>query len=80
MVIEIPSELVSVVRGIYAGGRYSSEADVVAEALHLLQQREELLKELRRGVGELDADERIPADEVFAELRKRAAELDGPAP
>jgi Arc/MetJ-type ribon-helix-helix transcriptional regulator len=79
MSIEITPELECVVHGIYAGGNYASEAEVIAAALHLLQQRDRLRKELQRGRAELDRGERIDAEELFNDLRRRAAELDGQA-
>lgn len=77
MAIEITPEVESLVHGIYAGGQYASETDVIAAALQLLQQREQLRRDLQRGCDELDRGERFEADDVFAELRQRAAELDG---
>ncbi|MEX2317492.1 MAG: type II toxin-antitoxin system ParD family antitoxin [Pirellulales bacterium] len=77
MAINISPDLEQIVHGIYASGRYATEADVISDSLHLLQQREQLRNDLRRGVEELDKGERIDADEVFGELRKRAATFDG---
>lgn len=77
MAIQITPEVESLVNGIYAGGQFASETDVIATALQLLQQREELRRKLQRGCDELDRGERLDADEVFAELRRLAGELDG---
>jgi len=77
MAIQITPEVESLVHGIYAGGQYASETDVVAAALRLLQQREQLRSDLQRGCDELDRGERLEADEVFCQLRQRATELDG---
>lgn len=77
MTISITPEIEQLVLGIYAGGDYSSEGDVLAAALHLLQQRDRLRSDLQRGCDELDRGERIDGDVVFAKLRDRAAELDG---
>jgi Arc/MetJ-type ribon-helix-helix transcriptional regulator len=77
MAIKITPELEKVVHGIYAGGQYASETDVIAAALHLLQQRDELRSELQQGCAELDRGERLDAEDVFNNLRRRAAELDG---
>lgn len=70
-------EIEQLVHGIYAGGAYASEADVLAVALRLLEQRDRFRQQLQQGCEELDRGERLDADAVFAELRKRAAELDG---
>jgi len=76
MTIELTPQVESLLQGIYSTGRYATEADVLAEALQLLQQRNKLVGELRQGCDELDRGERIEADEVFSELRQRAAKLD----
>jgi putative addiction module CopG family antidote len=67
MAIEITPEVESLINGIYAGGQYSSETEVIATALQLLQQREQLRRDLQRGCDELDRGERLGADEVFAD-------------
>ena len=77
MTIKITAELENVVQGIFAGGQYASETDVIAAALHLLQQRDQLRSDLQQGFAELDRGERLDADVVFNDLRRRAAELDG---
>jgi Arc/MetJ-type ribon-helix-helix transcriptional regulator len=79
MSIPITPEIEQLVHGIYAGGAYASEADVLAAALHLLRQRDELRIKLREGIDELDRGERLTSDQVFRELRKRAVKFDGPA-
>jgi antitoxin ParD1/3/4 len=76
MALEITPELESVVQGIYAGGQYANEAEVLAAALHLLQQRDQLRRDLQLGVDELNRGDRLEAEEVFAELRQQAADLD----
>jgi Arc/MetJ-type ribon-helix-helix transcriptional regulator len=77
MSIPISPEIENLVHGIYARGEYASEADVLAAALHLLQQRDRLRIDLQQGCGELDRGERLDANLVFGELRQMAAELDG---
>ncbi|HEY6327902.1 MAG TPA: type II toxin-antitoxin system ParD family antitoxin, partial [Blastocatellia bacterium] len=53
---------------------YKSASEVVRDGLRLIRMREEKLKALRQdiqeGIDELDRGERIPAEQVFAELRK----------
>jgi Arc/MetJ-type ribon-helix-helix transcriptional regulator len=70
MAISITPELEHVVQGIYAGGQYASETDVIATALYLLQQRDQLRRELQKGCEELDRGERVDADEFFNDLRR----------
>jgi len=73
----VTPEIEQLLHGIFAGGEYASEADVLAAALRLLQQRDRLRIALQQGCDELDRGERLDADQVFTELRQRAAELDG---
>ena len=89
MTVEIPPEFTDFVQGIIASGDYRSEAEVVVEALRVLQQREQRLQELRqeiqpalerldRGEGkELDLEE-VKArgmTEVGAQLLRRREQL-----
>lgn len=76
MAIDITPEIEALVQGIYAEGKYSSQAEVLTVALHLLQKREQLSKDLQQGIRELDSGQRLEAETVFASLRKRASELD----
>jgi Arc/MetJ-type ribon-helix-helix transcriptional regulator len=68
--IEITPEVESLINGIYAGGQYASQAEIIAAALQLLHDRDQLRRNLKRGCDELDRGERLDADEVFAELRQ----------
>ncbi len=76
MNITITPEIEQLVQGIYAGGSYASEAEVLAAALRLLEQRDRFRSHLQRGCDELDRGERMDVDVVFSELRQRAAKLD----
>ena len=78
MSIPITPEIEQLVQGIYAGGAYASQADVLSAALRLLEQRDRFRKQVHQGLEELDRGERLDADAVFGELRQRAAELGGP--
>jgi Arc/MetJ-type ribon-helix-helix transcriptional regulator len=77
MNISLSPEIEQLLQGIYSGGEYASQADVVSAALHLLKQRDQLRIKLQQGCDELDRGERLDADQVFGDLRKRATELDG---
>jgi Arc/MetJ-type ribon-helix-helix transcriptional regulator len=77
MDIQITPEVAQLVHGIFAGGQYANESEVVDAAVRLLHQRQQLQNDLVQGCRELDDGQRIDADELFATLRKRAAELDG---
>lgn len=72
----ITPEIEQLLQGIYAGGAYASEADVMKAALRLLEQRDRLRILLKQGCDELDRGERLDADQVFSGLRELASELD----
>lgn len=76
MTAEIPPDLVPFVHRVIASGRYSSESDVVGEALRLFRDMDLWREELRRDVAEgINSGESIPGEGVFARLRQRAAEI-----
>jgi putative addiction module CopG family antidote len=77
MSIEITPEVEQMVHGIIATGHFANESEVLTAAVRLLHDRQQLLKELDEGCRELDNGQRIDADDLFAELRARAVELDG---
>lgn len=66
------------VRAILEDGTYSSEDEVLDEALTLLEQRDRLRRKLEVGVSELERGERINGDEVFDALRRRLDEIERP--
>ncbi|MGD0518286.1 MAG: type II toxin-antitoxin system ParD family antitoxin [Thermoguttaceae bacterium] len=63
MTVEIPPNLQQFVHDVINTGDYKSEADVVSQALLLLQQRQQKIEELRREIqpalDELDRGEGI---------------------
>lgn len=77
MSIELSPDVQQMVLGIYSSGRFASESEVVAVAIRLLHDRQELLTKLERGRDELDHGQRLAAETVFADLRARASERDG---
>ena len=56
-------------------GRYNSKSEVLREGVRLLQEREQRLAALdvaiEAGMKDIDEGRTIPAEEVFAELRRR---------
>jgi len=76
MTHQFPPDLEQFVTDELARGSYTSEDELIAEAVRLLKKRDELRADIAQGLEELDRGERLDADEVFAELRQRAAELD----
>lgn len=73
MTIELNSEQEQLMQDLLQGGGYTDVTDVLEEALRLLQQRDRLRAEIQAGLAELDRGEGIGGDEVFRELRARAA-------
>jgi antitoxin ParD1/3/4 len=67
------------IRDLVESGRYGSAAEVVLDALALLQKRElarssyddHMRKLVQVGIDQADRGETIPAEEVFAEMRAR---------
>jgi antitoxin ParD1/3/4 len=70
----ITPELEQIVQSLVATGDYRNEKEILTEALELLRRRDELRAEIQIGIDELDRGERIPAREVFDELRQRVAD------
>jgi antitoxin ParD1/3/4 len=67
MTVEIPSDLQQFVHQVINAGNYKSEAEVVDQALRLLQDRQKRIEELRREVrpalDRLDRGEGIELNE-----------------
>ena len=73
--VDLGTQLEAYVAGLVATGRYNSKSEVLREGVRLLQEREQRLALLdaaiERGLADVDAGRLIPAEEVFAELRRR---------
>ncbi len=76
MSVDFPSDMEPFVHRMVAERRCLSESDVLTEGLRLLQARESLRQEVRIGCEQLDAGERIGADEVYARAEKRIEEIE----
>jgi len=85
MNVSLTVELEAFVQARVKSGRYTSASEVVREALRLMEKRDARLAErehalqafqteLDRRIAELDRGEGIPAEEVFAEIRRHSAE------
>jgi len=76
---ELGETLEKVVNDLVEHGRYNSKSEVLREGVRLVQEREARLRELdamlAEGQADIDAGRLIPAEEVFAELRKVIAEV-----
>jgi putative addiction module CopG family antidote len=82
MNIWLPPEAVSIVRRKFESGLYESHAQVIQEALILLEERdqtrahrtERLLKEIANGIDQANNRQLVDAMDVFRTLRVKAAE------
>ena len=63
MTVEIPPELAGFVQSIISAGSFNSEAEVIGEALRLLQKRVQLRQDVQAGVEQLDRGEYSEYDE-----------------
>jgi putative addiction module CopG family antidote len=61
--VSIPTELEPFVEGAVQQGTYHDPAEVVAEALRLLARREQLLRDVKAGVEQLDRGEYLEYEE-----------------
>ncbi len=73
---EIPSDLLPFVQRMVAEKRFLNEGDVLAEALRLLQARETLRAEVKKGFEQLDAGMGIPAEDVYARAEERIRQIE----
>lgn len=76
MTTEIPSDLLPFVQRMVAEKRFLNEGDVLAEGLRLLQARETLRDEVRKGFDQLDAGLGLPGEQVYAHLEQRIREIE----
>jgi len=73
MSFQLSSEESQFIDSLVAIGAFPSSDDAVREGVRLLMKREELKLELLEAAADLDAGKGIPAEQVFAKLRQRAA-------
>ena len=76
MTTEIPSDLVPFVQRMVSEKRFLNESDVLAEGLRLLQSRETLRAEVRKGFDQLDAGQGIPAEDVYRRAEQRIRRIE----
>jgi Arc/MetJ-type ribon-helix-helix transcriptional regulator len=82
MNIWLPAEAAAIVRKKFESGLYDSHAQVIQEALILLDERDQtrahrtdrLLREIANGIDQANTRQLIDALEVFRSLRAKAAE------
>jgi antitoxin ParD1/3/4 len=75
MTIHLPEHRRQFVRELVQSGRYASEAEVIDQAVRLLQEREQaeqarVLEGIRQGLEDMRAGRGQPADQVLAEIRQ----------
>lgn len=70
----VPAGFGPFVEQLVAEGTYRDQEAVVAEGLRLLQ-KERFLKEVQRGFDEIAQGRLIPADQAFANAKKRVEEI-----
>jgi antitoxin ParD1/3/4 len=78
MSVDIPQEFESFVASLIARRRFLSEKEVLAESLRLLQARESLADEVRRGFEQIDEGLCESGPEAFAKLRGQLQERTEP--
>ena len=76
MTTEIPSDLVPFVQRMVSEKRFLNESDVLAEGLRMLQARETLHAEVRKGFDQLDTGKGIPAEDVYRRAEERIREIE----
>ena len=76
MTTEIPKDLTPFVQRMVSERRFLSEGDVLAEGLRLLQARETLREEVKKGFAQLDAGHGIPADDVYARAEEHIGKVE----
>lgn len=66
MTTQIPNDYVSFVQRMVGERRFLNEDDVLAEGLRMLQAREALREEVKKGFDQLDSGLGIPSENVYA--------------
>ena len=76
MSTEIPVDLVPFVQRMVSEKRFLNESDVLAEGLRLLQAKETLRAEVKKGFAQLDAGLGIAAADVYQRAEERIQEIE----
>lgn len=79
MDISLPPELARFVNEGVSSGRYARVSDLIADAVRLLQEREQeraarleaLRSDIDKGIASLERGDGVAGDEVFARLHAR---------
>ena len=76
MNVQIPADYNPAVQKLITEGRYRDEGEIVAEGIKLIIMREQLARDVQAGLDDLDAGNRIDAEEVYAKARKRIKDIE----
>ena len=76
MNVPIPADYNPAVQKLITEGRYRDEGEIVAEGIKLIIMREQLARDVQAGLDDLDAGNRIDAEEVYAKARKRIKDIE----
>ncbi len=76
MNVQIPADYNPAVQKLITEGRYRDEGEIVAEGIKLLIMREQLAKDVQAGLDDLNAGNRIDAEEVYAKARERIKSIE----
>ncbi len=76
MTIEIPSDLKPFVQRMVSEKRFLNKEDVLAEGLRMLQARETLREEVKKGFDQLDAGLGVPAEDVYKRAEERVRQVE----
>ena len=71
MTYPFPPELDRLVRQKLASGDYTSEDEVLLEAMHALVDRDEAIAGIQEGIKHMDAGRTRPLSEIDVELRNK---------
>lgn len=71
MNVQIPVNFSPAVDRLITEGRFRDAGEIVAEGIKLVLMREELERDVQAGLDDLDAGNRIDAETVYAEARRR---------
>ena len=71
MNVQIPADFDPAVQKLISEGRFRDEGEIVAEGIKLVLMREQLVRDVQAGLDDLDAGNRIDAEDVYAKARRR---------
>lgn len=71
MEVHLTPEMEKIIRHKLESGSYNSPQDVITEALHLMEQRDDLRQKIAQGLDSLSQGRGIDSDEAFGELQAR---------